>query len=76
MRIAITFRTTCYYGDRMEVVEFPISENYQLGESESLDMLVKRIKEHYLPIIRTAVELGLEKLDFKLTDEIIIKVIQ
>jgi len=76
MGIAITLRTTCYYGDRVVVVEFPIAENYQLGSAESLDMLVKRIKEHYLPIIRTGVNYGMEDMDYKLTDEIILKVIK
>ena len=76
MQIAITFRTHQFLGDRFVETEFPISINPEKDIHESLLELVKRIESHYLPILRDEAEYEGEKPNFKLTDEIIIKLIK
>ena len=76
MNLAITFRTHKDLGDRSIDAEFPIEITTEKDLNESLIELTKRIKEHYLPLIRDVIEYDNSKPDFKLTDEIVIKIVK
>lgn len=76
MQVAITFRTKQFLGDRSVDVEFPISITTKDDIHESLFSLVNRIKSDYLPIIRDEVENREGEPDYKLTDEIVIKIVK
>lgn len=75
MKLAITFRTHQFLGDRVESVEFPISEDNNRGINETLVEIARRIERDYLPLIRDRIEYD-EHPEYKLTDEIVIKIVK